>query len=65
MVVPREIWTGRRLESANSFTQLLTAGKVVPGDPAVYGDPQKHRDVTISAYVQDSAGNYVEILALG
>ncbi|MGB2662875.1 MAG: VOC family protein [Candidatus Acidiferrum sp.] len=34
------------------------------GDPAAYGDPQKHRDGTRSVYVQDPAGNNVEILAL-
>ena len=34
------------------------------GDPAAYGDPTIHRDGTRSVYVQDPAGNNIEILAL-
>jgi catechol 2,3-dioxygenase-like lactoylglutathione lyase family enzyme len=36
----------------------------VLGDPSEYGEPNKHRDGTRSVYLQDPAGNNVEILAL-
>jgi catechol-2,3-dioxygenase len=34
------------------------------GDPTAHRNPQTHRDGTRSVYVQDPAGNNVEILAL-
>ena len=36
----------------------------IVGDPAAYGQPKLHRDGTRSVYIQDPAGNNIEILAL-
>ena len=33
-------------------------------EPSTYGEPKKHRDGTRSVYLQDPAGNKVEVLAL-